>query len=152
MQSEERLACGDLAGFEQCSEIVAPVLPRALDRIGALGLDPFGVSPLPLLLYLLSIRSMFWRHCRPPVAIIRRRMSPAICIARGSSYVVGMIELPPAFAVHCVKDRWFSIEPIHDQPPGRMFDRSELRAVDCGALGALPDQWPAAERSPPGRL
>ena len=48
VQSEERLACGDLAGLQQPGQIVAAVLPRATDCVGALSLGQFCVPPLPL--------------------------------------------------------------------------------------------------------
>ena len=73
-----------------------------------------------------------------------------ICVVRRHVYVPRMKPLLLAlFAVHHLGDRWLAIAPI-ERPPGRMFDRQELRAADSNELVA--DQRPAIERARPGRL
>jgi hypothetical protein len=62
MQPKERLACGDLAGLKLAGQIVTAELARSLECKVAFKRGPFSIAPLPLLLHLLSIRSMIWRH------------------------------------------------------------------------------------------
>jgi hypothetical protein len=47
---------------------------------------------------------------------------------------MGMIELPPTFAVHCVKGRWLVVAPAEHEFRARTYERMEVRAVDSGKL------------------
>ena len=53
----------------------------------------------------------------------------------GDSYVPAMKPLPAIFAACCPEGRWLVVAPS-EWPGVRTFDRTELRAVDSGGLGA----------------
>ena len=53
-----------------------------------------------------------------------------------------MIKLPPTFAVCCFEgDRWLVVVPSDwSLAAGRTFERVEVRAGDCGAIGISSDK------------